>query len=66
MSAVPPLCLENGPSLSPCPYEREAFLSFTSLRTDKYWVSFTMAMIMVPPIKVQVGQNKEWKTATWP
>lgn len=33
---------------------------------DRYWVSFTMAMMTVPPIKVQLGQKREWKTATWP
>lgn len=34
-----------------------------SLTMDRYWVSFTMAMMALPPIRVQVGQKREWKTA---
>lgn len=34
--------------------------------TDRYWVSFTMAMIRVPPMREQVGHSREWKTVTGP
>ena len=34
--------------------------------TDRCWVSLTMAMMMLPVMKVQVGQKREWKSATWP
>lgn len=47
-----------------CSYGLPALhLLMVSDMMDRCCVSFTMAMIMVPPIKLQVGQNREWKTA---
>ncbi|TNN59524.1 hypothetical protein EYF80_030248 [Liparis tanakae] len=54
--------LNSRPS-HPSPLDADHLLSHMM---DRYWFSFTMATMMIPPIKVQVGQNREWKTVPRP
>lgn len=59
------LLLWSGPCPM-CPVAHLLILPTCSHMMDRYWVSFTMAMMMVPPMRVQVGQKSEWNTATRP